>query len=197
MQELIRSIDDWQNKSAKEIADIVNANPHTLTDIEITSLLFLLNERGMLVRLLRPTDTGEKWGGSLVNLILGVNQVGTAQQIEMVNRFFSHITNERNRIFSTTNPLYAGQILFLKAAFAGKPNMPTAADFDAVLALGRGIFAVTIEQVETVLESMKLEEKQQALRSEFASTYNSAIAVVDAWDGSGDKPRLVLFDGEN
>lgn len=118
----------------------------TKNKIAIGDLLFLLSDRDMMVRLIRPADTGEKWSGSLINLILYVNSVGTPEQVTGVNKFFSHITNDRNTWFDTTNPNYSGPLLAMRTLFADQPTMPTSADFDALVGLGGGYVCGTLEE---------------------------------------------------
>lgn len=55
--------------------------------------------------------------------------------------------------------------------------------------------APTLEEVEAELAAIELAtEKAEAMQAG-ASKWNDFIAAVDAWDGTGTKPRLALFDG--
>ena len=121
-----------------EIVAALKAKGLTARPIRLDELLFLLNNRGMLVRLIRPADTGEKWAGTVVNMVLWINANGTQEQSFAVNQWFSHITNDRNNLFDTTNPLFASSFWSLTQALAGGETMPSAADFAAVAALGGG-----------------------------------------------------------
>lgn len=131
-----------------EIVAALKANGLTARPIRLDELLFLLNNRGMLVRLIRPADTGEKWAGTVVNMVLWLNGNGTTEQAFAVNQWFSHITNDRNNLFDTTNPLFASSFWSLSQLLAGGQTMPSSEDFEAVAALGGGwLFAgLTVEQ---------------------------------------------------
>ena len=121
-----------------EIVEALKAKGLTARPIRLDELLFLLNNRGMLVRLIRPADTGEKWAGTVVNMVLWINANGTQDQSFAVNQWFSHITNDRNNLFDTTNPAFASSFWSLSQLLAGGETMPSAADFAAVAALGGG-----------------------------------------------------------
>jgi hypothetical protein len=142
-----------------EIAATLAADPRTARPVPLGDLMFVLNARGMLTRLIRPADTGEKWGGSVVNMILAVNDSGNIQAAGMVNQWFSHITNPNNRFFDTTEPVYSGQLAAMRASFADQPTMPTAADFDAIVELGGGLkyAGVTEADVQAVIARTAIE----------------------------------------
>ena len=128
--------------------DAVRAIRVTAAHIDLGEMLYLMNFRGMLVRLIRPTDSGEKWSGTLVNMVLAE---GTPANLQLaLQQFFSHITNDRNSTFQTNTAEFGGLFATIIAAFADQPAMPTTADFEAVLALGGGwkYAAVTEEQCE-------------------------------------------------
>lgn len=162
----------------------------TYNPIKLGDLLYMLSDRNMMVRLIRPTDTGEKWGGTLVNMILFVNQNGTPEQITAVNKFFSHITNDRNIQFDTTNPAYAGAVWAMRVAFQDKPGMPSSADFDALAALGGGAIATTLEDFseqraddEYLAAQQKAIDDQQSLMATVLNKYihpaKSKTALID------------------
>lgn len=134
----------------------------TRSRIAIADLLFLLSDRNMMVRLIRPADTGEKWSGSIINLILYVNENGTADQITGVNKFFSHITNDRNTWFDTTNPAYSSPLQAMRAMFADQPGMPSSADFDAFVSLGGGYLCGTLEEFAAEHEAADTFAAEQA-----------------------------------
>jgi hypothetical protein len=132
----------------QEIVDQLVASGLTATRIALADLLFLLNNRGMLVRLIRPVDTGEKWAGTVVSMVLALNASGTPEQAGAVNQWFSHITNDRNQFFDTTVAEFSAPFWALSQSMAGLPGMPSAEDFAAVAALGGGwLFAsLTVQQ---------------------------------------------------
>jgi len=141
-------------KTPTQIAAILQTDFRTVSVVSLNDLLFTLNNRGMLVRLIRPADTGEKWAGSVVNMILHVNTNGTAEEATAVNQWFSHITNDRNNTFDTTDATFAGLVGLMQATFGGQPTMPTVADFDAIFDLGGGRrFAdTTPESVQALID---------------------------------------------
>ena len=122
----------------QQIVDQLKATGLTPNRIPLADLLFTLNNRGMLIRLIRPADTGEKWAGSVVNMVLALNASGTPEQAFAVNKWFSHITNDRNQFFDTTDPTLAAPFWQLYTLLAGVEGMPSAEDFKAVAALGGG-----------------------------------------------------------
>lgn len=166
----------------------------TANKISIAELLFLLSERNMMVRLVRPTDTGEKWTGSIINLILYVGANGTEDQITAVNKFFSHITNDRNTWFDTTNPIYSASMLAMQFAFADQPNMPTTADFEAVVALGGGrpYVATTLEDFTSQRETSEATIAEQAARAAFDAEWAAALnGGINAALSAMDRTALV------
>ena len=158
-----------------QIATALQGSGLTHRPIMLGDLLFLLSGRGMMVRLIRPVDSGEKWAGTLVNLINFCND--TEHPLAMpVNQFFSHITNDRNVKFDTTDPQYAGLFLAIVATFGGQSNMPTVEDFQAVAALGGGFkFAVVdAAAVQAAIDRQALQEQSDAA----AAWYEARDAVV-------------------
>lgn len=140
--------------------DAVRAIRITAAHIDLGEMLYLMNFRGMLVRLIRPTDSGEKWSGTLVNMVLAE---GTPANLQLaLQQFFSHITNDRNSTFQTNTAEFGGLFATIIAAFADQPAMPTTADFEAVLALGGGwkYAAVTEQQCQ---QAWQAEVDAQAL----------------------------------
>jgi hypothetical protein len=121
-----------------EIVAQLKATGLTLRKIKLADLLFLMNNRNMLVRLIRPADTGEKWAGTVVNMVLYLNESGSPEQAAAVNQWFSHITNDRNEFFDTTMISFASTFWALALALGGGPGMPSAADFKAAADLGGG-----------------------------------------------------------
>jgi hypothetical protein len=144
--------------------------------IAIGDLLFLMRNRGMMIRLIRPADTGEKWGGTLTNLILFVNANGSPEQVAGVNKFFSHITDDRSDWFDTTDPSIAGLVTAMRVAFQDKPGMPTSDDFDSIAALGGGFVATTLDDftaLRVTAESQTISDNLIGLLNEV----NAAAAV--------------------
>lgn len=155
-----------------EIVAALRATGLTERKIKLADLLFLLNNRGMLIRLIRPADTGEKWAGTAVNMVLAINAGGTQEQAFAVNQWFSHITNDRNEYFDTTLPKFAGAFWSLAQSVAGGEGMPSVEDFAAVSALGGGwLYAgLTVEEfaaqksaAQAAIEIDKLDAEWKAI----------------------------------
>lgn len=135
----------------------------TARSIVLSDLLFLLNFRGMLTKLV-SNNSGEKWSGTVLAMKAAI--AGDAVATAHVDRWLSHITNPRNTHWDTTDANYAGAFWALSQAVAGGPGMPSVEDFAAVAALGGGwLFSdLTVEQLSsqrTAAES--LAAKQAAL----------------------------------
>lgn len=163
----IQAIPNYQTLTEQQIADALQATGITPRAIDLGELLFLLNNRGMLVRLIRPADSGEKWSGSLVNLINFCND-SESPLAPHVNQFFSHITNDRNKTFDTRQPDYAGLFLLIVSTFADQEHMPTMADFTAIAELGGGwIYSnVTASDVESAFSQAAIAESARQIHAE-------------------------------
>lgn len=157
-----------------EIVAALKSTGLTASKIALADLLFTLNNRGMLVRLIRPVDTGEKWSGTVVNMVLAVNAGGSPQHAAAVNQWFSHITNDRNQFFDTTVPEFSAPFWALAQSMSGLQNMPSAADFAAVAALGGGwLFAdLTAEQFATQRATAEAQAARQSVRSRIDAAWN-------------------------
>jgi len=174
--------------SDAEIAAALQASGVTPQRISIAELLFELNNRAMLIRLIRPADTGEKWSGTVVNMILAINANGTPEQVTAVNQWFSHITNDRNSYYDTTIEAYAKPLWEMRNQFGGQPGMPTVEDFDAIAALGGGwrFVDVTAEDVVACKEAKAAQAAEEAFQREWATQLNEVIQPA-----SSDRATLV------
>ena len=155
----------------------------TAQPISLAYLMELLNFRGML----RKTDGQngqERWIGTLPNLkaaLIAIDQTASVAAYEM---WFSHVTNPRQTSWDTSLPDYAASFAAMEAAFAGQENMPTQADFDAVVALGGGrpYAALTVEQFEAQAAAAEAAQAKvdlvvivDELKTEFDSKLNQAL----------------------
>jgi hypothetical protein len=142
-----------------EIVAALQSTGVTARSIVLSELLFLLNFRGMLTKLV-SNNADEKWTGSVLAMkaAIAADLTATAH----VDRWLSHITNPRNTHWDTTDASYSAPFWALSQAVAGGPGMPSADDFAAVAALGGGwLFAdLTAEQFAAQRESAA---KQTAL----------------------------------
>lgn len=109
----------------------------TATPIRLDYLLEMLNFRGML----RKTDGSqgqERWVGTLQNLKAALIALNLTEKVTAYEMWFSHVTNPRQVTWDTRFPQWAAAFYAMEQSFAGQPNMPSQADFDAVVALGGG-----------------------------------------------------------
>ncbi len=118
-----------------EIVAVLKSTGLTARPIVLAELLFLLNFRGMLTKLV-GNNADEKWTGTVLAMkaAIAADPVATAN----VDRWLSHITNPRNTHWDTTDPAYSAPFWEMAQAVAGGSGMPSAADFAAVAALGGG-----------------------------------------------------------
>jgi hypothetical protein len=166
---------------AEKVATL-KATGVTARSIVLSDLLFLLNFRGMLTKLVN-NNSDEKWSGTVLAMkaAIAADAVATAH----IDRWLSHITNPRNTHWDTTDANYSAPFWAMAQAVAGGPGMPSAADFAAVAALGGGwLFAeLTAEQFAAQRNAAAAEADRQQFQSEWVSwlneTINPLIAVGD------------------
>ena len=166
---------------AEKVATL-KATGVTARSIVLSDLLFLLNFRGMLTKLV-SNNSDEKWSGTVLAMkaAIAADPVATAH----VDRWLSHITNPRNTHWDTTDANYSAPFWAMAQAVAGGPGMPSSADFGAVAALGGGwLFAdLTTEGFAAQRATAEALQEQQALQSEWVTwlneTVNPLIAVGD------------------
>ena len=166
---------------AEQVATL-KATGVTARPIILAELLFLLNFRGMLTKLVN-NNSDEKWSGTVLAMkaAIAADAVATAH----VDRWLSHITNPRNTHWDTTDANYAAPFWAMSQAVAGGPGMPSVEDFAAVAALGGGwLFAdLTAEQFAAQRNAAAAEADRQQFQSEWVSwlneTINPLIAVGD------------------
>lgn len=115
-----------------DVLKTLTANP-----IRLDYLLEMLNFRGML----RKTDGSqgqERWVGTLQNLKAALIALNLTEKVAAYEMWFSHVTNPRQTTWDTRFPQWAAAFRAMELAFADQPDMPSQADFDAVVALGNG-----------------------------------------------------------
>lgn len=176
------SVDLGLTGTDAEIVATLRATGVTARSIVLSELLFLLNFRGMLTKLV-SNNADEKWTGTVLAMkaAIATDPVATAH----VDRWLSHITNPRNTHWDTTDSAYSGPFWALSQALAGVPGMPSAEDFAAVAALGGGwLFAdLTVEQFAAQKATTEALADQRELQSEWVSwlneTINPLIAIGD------------------
>jgi hypothetical protein len=176
-----------------EIVAQLQASGLTARPIVLSELLFLLNFRGMLTKLV-SNNADEKWTGTVLamKVAIAADPVATAH----VDRWLSHITNPRNTHWDTTDAAYSAPFWALSQAFAGGSGMPLSADFTAVAALGGGwLFAdLTTEQFAAQREAVEVATQKQVLRSRLDTAWNQ-IGTSEQEDGITDL-RLIADELE-
>lgn len=189
-----KSIDLGLTGTDAEKVAALKATGLTARPIVLSDLLFLLNFRGMLTKLV-SNNSDEKWSGTVLAMKAAI--AGDAVATAHVDRWLSHITNPRNTHWDTTDANYAGAFWALSQAVAGGQGMPSVADFAAVAALGGGwLFAdLTTEQFaaqrtasetlaeKTVALELVTNTALEAAREEYRqanSTPESIIAAASA-----------------
>jgi dsRNA-specific ribonuclease len=158
---------------AEQVATL-KATGVTARPISLAELLFLLNFRGMLTKLVN-NNSDEKWSGTVLAMkaAIAADAVATAH----VDRWLSHITNPRNTHWDTTDANYAAPFWALSQAVAGGPGMPSVEDFAAVAALGGGwLFAdLTAEQFAEQRQSAINAQAAAELAAEWSTLLNELI----------------------
>lgn len=143
----------------------------TARSIILSELLFLLNFRGMLTKLV-SNNADEKWTGSVLAMkaAIAADPVATAH----VDRWLSHITNPRNTHWDTTDSAYSGPFWAMAQAVAGGQGMPSVEDFAAVAALGGGwLFAdLTVETFAAQREAAEAVQLRAEMRSRLDAAWN-------------------------
>ena len=173
---------------AEKVATL-KATGVTARSIVLSDLLFLLNFRGMLTKLV-SNNSDEKWSGTVLAMKAAI--AGDAVATAHVDRWLSHITNPRNTHWDTTDANYAGAFWALSQAVAGVPTMPSVEDFAAVAALGGGwLFAdLTVEQFAAQrTASETLAEKTAALE---LVTNTAAEAAREECRKSDSSPESIV-----
>jgi hypothetical protein len=170
-----------------EIVAALQSTGVTARSIVLSELLFLLNFRGMLTKLV-SNNSDEKWTGSVLAMkgAIAADPAATAH----VDRWLSHITNPRNTHWDTSDANYASPFWALSQAVAGGPGMPSVEDFAAVAALGGGwLFAdLTAEQFAAQRESaakqtaldLVANTATEAAREELRKEDSTAASIVAA-----------------
>jgi len=159
-----------------EIVAQLTACGLTARPIQLSELLFLLNFRGMLTKLV-SNQTDEKWTGTVLSMKAAQVAANQTESVASLDRWLSHITNPRNVTFDTTSPAHAAPFWAMRIAFGGVPTMPTLADFDAVADLGGGwLFATLTEQQYAAQKAAAIAaENAETLSNEWNAHLNETI----------------------
>ena len=163
------------------IADYLSAV--TKSAVSLDDLLYAMNNRGMLIRRHRIAEDGSKWAGTIKTMLDFVDANGTDAQKDAVGRWFSHITNDRNKVFSLNDPQFAVPFSQIAQAFGGQPGMPSAEDFGAIIALGGGLLypdGVTVKQIQQARDDHAAEQAQETTKNRLVnalSLFNERITA--------------------
>ena len=155
-----------------DVLKTLTANP-----IRLDYLLEMLNFRGML----RKTDGSqgqERWVGSLQNLKAALVALNLTEKVQAYEMWFSHVTNPRQVTWDTRFPQWAAAFYAMELAFAGQPNMPSQADFDAVVSLGGGrpYLSTTVEQYAAQRSAAQAAAALSLIDQAYATAQNEIVA---------------------
>lgn len=169
-----KSIDLGLTGTDAEKVAALKATGVTARPIVLSDLLFLLNFRGMLTKLV-SNNSDEKWSGTVLAMKAAI--AGDAVATAHVDRWLSHITNPRNTHWDTTDASYSAPFWAMAQAVAGGQGMPSVEDFAAIAALGGGwLFAdLTVEQFAAHRTTSEALQAQQSLQSEWVAWLNETI----------------------
>jgi len=156
-----------EGKDAATIAAELVASGVTVKPINRADLLFSLNMRGMLTKLI-VNASDEKWTGTILNMQSAIIAAGTDADKSAIRTWLSHITNPTNIIWDTTDTQYAKPFLDMVQAFADQPDMPTSADFAAVVDLGGGYKFADVDAA-AVQAMIDLQAKRDVLDAAIAA----------------------------
>jgi len=177
-----------------EIVAVLKSTGLTARPIVLADLLFLLNFRGMLTKLV-SNNADEKWTGSVLAMKAAIAADPSA--LAHVDQWLSHITNPRNTHWDTTDANYSAPFWALFQAVAGGPGMPSVADFAAVAALGGGwLFAdLTVEQFAAQRTAAETEYAAIALRAELTTAFHAYLNAVGTSEQTDRKADLLTALG--
>ncbi len=184
----------------QQIVDQLKATGLTVQPIDRATLVHVLNMRKMLTKIV-GNDSSEKWTGTVLNMQDIILQLGSDTEKTGIRLWLSHITNPTNLKWDTTQIEFAAPFWAMYQAFAGKTfsnkEMPSAADFQALAALGGGwrFATLTVEQYEaqrtaaTISDDLQSvldtcdETAREAARQTGASLASIKAAVIAALGG--------------
>jgi hypothetical protein len=173
-----------------EIVAVLKSTGLTARPIVLAELLFLLNFRGMLTKLV-SNNADEKWTGTVLAMkaLIAADPVATAH----VDRWLSHITNPRNTHWDTTDSAYSAPFWAMAQALAGVPGMPSAADFTAVAELGGGwLFAdLTVEQFSAQRQAAQAAAATEAARNVLTTVFHAYLNAIGTSEQSDRKADLL------
>lgn len=176
---------------------LTTLRPITVQPINLAYLMELLNFRGML----RKTDGSggqERWVGTLQNLKATLAALNLAEFVTAYELWFSHVTNPRQVSWDTREPQWASAFLAMQTNFAGGDGMPTAEDFEAVVALGGGrpYIATTVEEFAAQRTTAETLAAAESLKQNWRQRYDEAMNTLGTGEQSAGVTALRLIADE-
>ena len=135
---------------AAAIATAITQQGRTVKDIDLGDLLYLLNFRGMLTKLV-GNDAARKWDGSVLRMqeLVAADPVASSA----IAQWLSHITNTRNTVWRTTDPAFSAPFYQLYLAFRDPAKgIFKDGDLDAIYAVGGGRVSATTKEVQALID---------------------------------------------
>lgn len=167
LRALIGAIDGWREKSAGELAELLNTPSIEVVDTQLytwAGIALVIGPQGAEGFRLALEANGMGWV---------VHQLGGSG-------------------LQLSNPLC--QQVLLAFAAGGLPGAAelAASGIHRLSPYGRagGDGEVTEKEIQPVLAAVQLETQKQELMSGGAQVWNTFVAAVDGWDGTGEAPRL-------
>jgi hypothetical protein len=163
-----------------EIVGQLKATGITQNPIRLSELLYLMNFRGMLTKLV-SNQNDEKWAGTVLAMKAALVSLALNDLVANLDRWLSHITNPRNVNFDTTDHAVAAPFWAMRVSFGGQEGMPSLADFDAVANLGGGWLYADLDDATFIDQKNKylLQQILISKREQFDSAYNIVLTGIN------------------
>ncbi len=162
MIDLIKQIDDWQNKTPQQIADALNSPSVEYVDPQLytwAGVALIAGPQGAEGLRIALEQNGMGWA---------VHQLGGSG-------------------LQLSNDLVQQALLgFAQAGVPGAASLASTGKRLISKLENAGLPAATVESVEEALFA----EAKRELIAAAAQRYNAFVSAVDAWDGSGEEPVL-------
>lgn len=172
-----------------EIVAVLKSTGMTARSIVLAELLFLLNFRGMLTKLV-SNNADEKWTGSVLAMKAAIAADPSA--LAHVDQWLSHITNPRNTHWDTTDANYSAPFWALSQAVAGGQGMPAVEDFAAVAALGGGWMFAELTAAEFAAQRTAAESIAGKIAALELVTNSAAEAAREEYRSADSTPESIV-----
>lgn len=163
-----------------EIVEQLKATGITQNPIKLSELLYLMNFRGMLTKLV-SNQNDEKWAGTVLAMKAALVSLSLNDLVSNLDRWLSHITNPRNVNFDTTDHVVSAPFWAMRTSFGGQEGMPSLADFDAVANLGGGWLYANLDEASFIDQKNKYLLQQILIDklAQFDSAYNIVLSSIN------------------